>query len=124
MLLFAILISAFLIAETEPVHVKPLRSVAQIDSLITETFIEFGISPVRVRQQTVEIDSLFSRVIYTTRVPDSFSKTTFHLQLNNNLKPYRIETNGKVTFPEQDLRVHLLTNNKVVRTVELLSATE
>lgn len=124
LLLFSVLITAFLLANSDPVQVKTLHSESQLDSLITDTFAEFRVTPQMIREQSVEVDSLFTRVIYSVRVPNSFSKTSFHLQLNKKLNPYRVDTNGVVIFPEEHLRIHLLSNHKVVRTVELLSSGE
>ena len=124
LLLFSVLITAFLLVHSDPVQMKALQSESQLDSLITDTFAEFRLTPQMIRQQTVEVDSLFTRKIYSARVPDSFSKTSFHLQLNKKLNPYRVDTNGVVIFPEKNLRIHLVVNNKVVRTVELHSSGE
>ena len=98
-----------------------LTSASQLDSLITATLHEHHIPENRVRMRTVEIDSLFSRNIYTVRVLSDFSKTSFHYSLNQKLQPYQAGTIGHVQFPERNLRIHLLVNETVHRTIFLNS---
>ncbi|TVQ66847.1 MAG: hypothetical protein EA360_05020 [Balneolaceae bacterium] len=118
------LLSFVLLLNSEPVPVHHLTTAAELDSLIRDSFIEFNISPLSIQHRSVGVDSLFSRVVFTARVPDSFSKTTFHLHLNAKLRPYSLNTHGLVTFPEQNLRIHLLLDDKVVRTIDLLNAVD
>ncbi len=106
---------------TEPPPVHTLRSPAQLDSLITETFREFDVNNSRIRTQTIEIDSVFSRKQYTVRVPQRFSKTSFHYILHNRIWPYNTETVGIVKFPDEDLHIHMAYNGTVHRSIILYS---
>lgn len=104
---------------TDPVPKKNLTSSSQLDSLITLTFNNVRISENQIRIRTVEIDSTFYRNIYTVSVPREFSKTTFHYSLNEQLWPYNVETLARIEFPERDMRIHLIVNDEVRRSVYL-----
>jgi hypothetical protein len=124
LLLFSCTAAVLLLWKTEPVEMHSLTSTNQLDSLITLTFREFQLPPERVIMRTVEIDSLFSRNIYSARVPADFSKTSFHYRLHQELWPYGARTVGRVEFPDRNLRIHVLFNNKVHRSVFLYSDRE
>jgi hypothetical protein len=124
LLFFSCAASAVLLWKTDPEHKKILTSPAQIDSLITLTFQEFNLPSEQVRIRSVEIDSLFKRNIYSVRVPVNFSKTSFHYHLHQKLWPYGVRTAGSVEFPDRNLRIHVLANNNVHRSVFLYSDTD
>lgn len=117
LLAFSCLAAIYLLVKSEPVESKKLTHSAEVDSLITETFREFNIPTDQVRKRTVEIDSSFTRNIYTVRVASNFSKTTLHYYLQKELWPYKVQTAGRVHFPDKDLNVHLLYNDRVFRTL-------
>ena len=109
-----------LLATAEPVEKrKVLTNASQIDSLIIVAFQDFRVPSSQIRTQTVAIDSVFSRTVYTVRVPSHFSKTSFHLKLHEHVWPYSVQTSGTVQFPERNLRIHLLYNDTVMRSVHL-----
>ena len=117
-LLFLSCIAAFIFfLNTEPPTKKYLRSVSQIDSLITLTLDQHQITSNQVRVRTVEIDSLFSRRIYQIETPPTFSKTSFHYALHQNIWPFEATTVAQVQFPERNLRIHILVNDKVHRSL-------
>ncbi|TVQ04768.1 MAG: hypothetical protein EA359_05315 [Balneolaceae bacterium] len=117
LLFFSCIAAVVLLWIVEPPQHTPLSSPAQIDSLIKLTFDEFQLAQSQVRMQTVKVDSIFSRNIYSVRVPRDFSKTSFHYQLHNELLPYQAKTIGHVEFPDRNLRIHVVVNNKVHRSV-------
>lgn len=117
LLILSCVASTMVLAKMEPPENTRLHSVARLDSLIAFTFDQYRIPPEFVRLQTVQIDSTFSRNIYTVTVPANFSKTSFHLSLHQNLWPYRAETTARVEFPEKNLRIHVLVNGKVHRSL-------
>ncbi len=121
LLLFSCIAAIVLLWKTDAPPRVQLTSAAQLDSLITLTMLEHQIPQSRVRMRSVEIDTVFSRNIYTVRVPADFSKTSFHYSLHQHLLPYRAGTVAHVQFPERNLRIHLLVNGKVHRTVFLNS---
>lgn len=117
-LLFFSCIAAFIFfLNTEPPDKKHLRSVSQIDSLITLTLNQHQLTSNQVRVRTLEIDSLFSRKIYQIEIPATFSKTSFHYALHQNIWPYEATTVAQVQFPERNLRIHVLINDKVHRSL-------
>lgn len=121
-LLFFSCIAAFIFfLNTEPPTKKYLRSVSEIDSLITLTLDQYQLTSNQVRVSTVEIDSLFSRKIYRIEIPATFSKTSFHYALHQNIWPYEATTVAQVQFPERDLRIHVLINDKVHRSLFIQS---
>ena len=117
LLLLSCVASTIVLAKMDPPPNTRLHSAAQLDSLITLTFDQYRISQQRVRVQRVQIDSLFNRNIYTVTVPQNFSKTSFHHSLHQNLWPYKAETTAQVEFPEKNLRIHILVNDKVHRSL-------
>lgn len=119
LLLISCFATATLHVQIEPGQAQELKSVSQIDSLITQTRYDFRISSNQVSTRTIEIDSLFSRQIYTLRVPPGFSKTTFHHHLRSRLYPLNVQTYGLVQFPEQNVDLHIAYNQTIHRTVQL-----
>lgn len=117
-LLFLSCIAAIVLLWTvEPVERNPLTSVAQLDSLIHVAFSEFGVPQTQIQMRSVEMDSVFTRNIYSVRVSPDFSKTTFHYELHRSLLPYRAQTVGNVDFPDRDLHIHVVVNNTIHRSI-------
>lgn len=98
---------------------RVLHSGAQLDSLIAQTTYDFRIPADQVRIQTIELDSVFRRKVYTINVPPRFSKTTFHHHLNARVTPLDVSMYGTVEFPEQDLNLNLIYYNTVHRTIKI-----
>jgi uncharacterized protein (UPF0276 family) len=122
-IVFLLFISCFfsgaLLLTTEPVQTSPLQSVAELDSLITETLADFDVDRNQIRIRNTTIDSSFTRKTYIVDVPSQFSKTTFHYNLHTTLAHYVMDTHGVVHFPDEDLHIHLLFENTVYRTIQL-----
>jgi len=110
--------------QIDPKIPPKLSNVSQIDSLITQTRFDFRITSDQISFQTIEIDSLFNRRVYTLRVQPGFSKTTFHHHLHNRLYPMNVQTYGLVLFPEQNMDLHIIYNNTIHRTVQLRTDAE
>ncbi|REL37554.1 hypothetical protein DYD21_07115 [Rhodohalobacter sp. SW132] len=110
--------------QIDPEKIQRLKSPAQIDSLIAQTTYDFRISPDQIAIRTVTVDSVFSRKIYTIRVPPGFSKTTFHHHLHYRLYPLNAETYGTVQFPERDLNLQIVYNRTVHRTLFIVTDSE
>ena len=117
LLALSCLLAGYLLINTSPLSQKNLVHSSQIDSLITLTLEDFNISPSQIRKRDIQVDSVFSRSVYTIRVAPNFSKTTLHYTLKEELWPYRIEPIATVQFPERDMRLHLLVNNQIYRTL-------
>lgn len=101
-----------------------LQSASLLDDLIRDTLENYHVPVHRIRTQTIAIDSLNSRRVYTIAVPPEFSKTEWHYELDKAVRPYKIETPGRVHFPQKDLHIHLLYNRNIVRTVRLQTRSE
>lgn len=114
----ATVITGMLHYKLDPMPGQKLQSQAQLDSLIRQAIFDYQLGP-HMRVQTIQVDSLFSRANYRVSVPPGFSKTSFHMHLNELLYPYKAETIGFVTFPDRHLDLHILYNDKVHRSVFL-----
>lgn len=121
LLFFSCIAALIFFLNTEPPEKKYLRSVSQIDSLITLTLDQHQLTSNQIRVRTLEIDSLFSRKIYQVEIPPTFSKTSFHYALHQNIWPYEAKTVAQVQFPERNLRIHILVNDKVHRSLFIQS---
>ncbi len=117
LLFFSCIAAVLLLWKAEPPQRTLISSPAQIDSLISLTFNEFLVPQSYIRIRSVQVDSTFSRDIYSIRVPRDFSKTSFHYQLHQELLPYNAKTIGQVEFPDRNLRIHVIVNNKVHRSL-------
>ena len=118
LLLFtACLISGYMLFATSDGGSKQLQPLSRADSLIYSELRDFNIGNSQIRVSSVSIDSTFSRKIYHVGVPYQFSKTQFHAELNNRFYPYAVNTPAKVTFPQEDMNIHLLYRNTVVRSI-------
>lgn len=98
---------------------RQLEGLAHADSLIHSELSDFNIGSQQLREVTTRIDSNFSRKTYHVGVPYQFSKTQFHAELNRRFHPYSVQTPAKVTFPEENMDIHLLFQNTVIRTISL-----
>jgi len=81
-----------------------------------------GIKVSKFRKSEIEIDSTFSRSVFRIEVPPSFSKTTFHLALHHELSAFEIDCPAKLTFPEENMDIHILYNETVFRTIRLVTS--
>lgn len=119
LLLISCIISGYMLFAGPGGEGKRLNSLAQADSLIQNKLSEFNINDDQVRISTNRVDSNFIRKTYHIGLPYQFSKTQFHAELNRTLHQYSIKTPAKVTFPEQNIDIHLLINGTVIRTLSL-----
>ena len=117
LLFVSVLLSSLLLWKSEPGVNKQLQSAAQLDSLISATIAEAGLSDQQLRKQRVEVDSLFSRSVYRVRVAPGFSKTTLHYTLQQAVWPYSVSTVGHVEFPSRTLYLHFMVNDNILSSV-------
>lgn len=117
LLTLSCILAAYLLIGTSPITQKKLVHSSQIDSLITMTLEDFNITPNQFRKRDIQVDSVFSRSVYNIRVAPNFSKTTLHYTLKEEIWPYRIDPIATVQFPDKDMRLHLLVNNQIYRTL-------
>lgn len=119
LLLISCFISGYLLIFSSSGGSKRLQNIAQADSLIQQELDDFNIDEQQIRISTTQVDSNFSRKTYHIGVPYEFSKTQFHAELNRRFHEYTVQTPAKVTFPEQNVDIHLLYRGTVIRTLSL-----
>lgn len=121
MLAAACILSAIMLAVTPSPPHNPLRTEAQLDSLILVSLQDVGIPSRNVRTNTISIDTLFTRKELRVEVPPGFSKTTYHLQLHHALKNTGIDCPARVVLPENTMNIYLTYNGTVHRTIRLIT---
>lgn len=119
LLLLSSVLAALLLWNSEPVDPVKLTSPVQLDSMIVRTLNEFNIPETQIRTESVQIDSIFSRNIYTVFVSPLFSKTTLHFELKQHVWPYDVRTIASVEFPERHMNLHLLYENTIYRSLQI-----
>lgn len=101
-----------------PVIRTPLHS-EELDRLIEETFEEFRIHGERIRTQSVRVDTLMMRKIYTVSLPPWTAATHWHYELHKKLLPFGASAPARVHFPGEEMNIHIVYRDKVVRTIRL-----
>lgn len=124
LLLGACTTSIFLLLSASDSATKRLHSIAQADSLIRGDLNTFNISDRQVRDRSIQINATDTRKIYEVRVPPGFSKTHLHQEIHQTFYEYGIFVPAKVTFPEKNLNIQLLSNNTVFATIKLETDTD
>lgn len=121
MLLAACSICCVILFTTGATSSRGLHTPDGIDSLVREVVSVHESQTNRVRYSSVKMDSSFSRSVTSIYTPPSFSKTSFHFDLQTQLQPYGIELPGRVHFPDRDMDIHLLYKGTIWHTVRLIS---
>lgn len=98
---------------------KHLQSFAQADSLIRQELALFNIRPHQIQTESIVIDSSFSRKVFHVEVPDYLSKTEIHAELNETFYPFAVKTPGRVLFPDKHIKIHLVYQDTIIRTLFL-----
>ncbi len=119
LLFLACVLSTILLATAPPIKVQTITTEVEVDSLIELAFYDYGITRSQFRTQSLAIDTSFSRKIFRLNVPKEFSKTSFHLRLQESITPFGLEVPAKIYFPDEDMNVHILYNNTVWRTIRI-----
>ncbi len=120
LLFLSCLASVVLLTDPAP-SPKELYSAAQVDSLIQNTFSDFQIEEHRIRSRMIKADSLFSRKVYTVKLPGYVSKTDLHIDLHQKLLPFNVQAPARISLPDNEMRIHLVYNQTVVRSLILRS---
>lgn len=119
LLLISCIISGAILFTASDRAPKTLQSFAHADSLIEYEFMSFSIDEQQISRSSVEADSTFSRKIYHVDLPAGFSKTQFHAELNKRFYPLDISTPAQISFPDQQMRIHLKYHGTIFRTITL-----
>ncbi|MGF1670984.1 MAG: hypothetical protein ACFCU6_11080 [Balneolaceae bacterium] len=119
LLAFSCAAALFLLFDSSDTHHKTLYSASQLDSLIINTLHHFNLPESQIKKQTIQIDSVFSRKIYTVQVAPSVSKTSLHYRLHRQLLPYNVDSPAKISLPGYDMDIQLVYNDTVIRTITL-----
>jgi hypothetical protein len=101
----------------------PLQSFSQADSLIVTELTRFHIGQDRVRTFEYLVTEGFTRKRYVVSIPPGLSQTHLHAELNQKLRNHRVDTVAFVNVPEREMKVLILFNSKIIRTIELRTET-
>jgi hypothetical protein len=118
------IVSGIILASSNPKTVSRLQDIEQIDSLITIQFANHQVLPDQVNNSVIRVDTLLKRRTYWVNVPSRFSKTMFHIDLNNELSRYEIDSPAKVNFPSRDMNIYIYKYNTVLRTIRITTDTD
>ena len=121
LLLFACVLSGIILAYTPPFVPNKITTNAELDSLVQLSLDEARLLRKQVRVYDVEMDSSFSRKVYRVRVPSTFSKTSFHLDLHERLYPMGFTSPTRVIFPERDMNIYIEHEGTIFRTIRLIT---
>ncbi|MFU8858805.1 MAG: hypothetical protein ACNA8K_00140 [Cyclonatronaceae bacterium] len=123
--LVAACLAAGLLLMQGPVASDPaLASLDTVDSLLSRELAYFNIPPNRIRITSEQAGGVFERKTYTIDVPSGFNKTYFHMELARRLMPVQIDLSGVIEFPDRILRLILLYENTVIRTIRINPVSE
>lgn len=124
LLLGACILSGIIFVYTPTFVPIKVSTQAELDSLIQLSFEDVGLVSNQIRIYNIEIDTSFSRKVYRVRVPATFSKTSFHLELHKRLHPLGLTTPSRVVFPERDMNIYIENEGTVFRTIRLITDNE
>lgn len=119
LLFISCLISGYILLVAPGERAHQIHNLAQADSLIQKELSAFNISKQQIQISQTRVDSNFIRKTYHVGVPYQFSKTQFHAELNKRLFPYSIKVPARITFPQENMDIHLLHKNTVIRSISL-----
>ncbi|MDG5765949.1 hypothetical protein QA596_00630 [Balneolales bacterium ANBcel1] len=113
-------IIAFVLLLTLPAEPRQgLRDLAGADSLIRQELALFNIPDEQVRVFEYPVTDQFTRKHYRVDLPPQVSKTHLHAELKQLLRNRRIGTIGYVDVPADEMTLHLIYRDKVIRSLEL-----
>ena len=95
-----------------------------LNEKIDEAIEHAGIQTDKLNKSIIIVDSTFSRSTYQIPVPHNFSKTTFHINLHQQLIEYGITCPAKFRFPENNMDIFVTYNNTVFNTIKLVTSHE
>lgn len=123
MLALSCIISGFILADTEVKQKQYLSSAAELDSVLMQSVYDSGILPEHRSVRLIRIDSAFTRKLIRLKVPGTFSKTLYHIDLQNRLQPFGFDTPAAVEFPDRDMNIHIYYKDTIFRTIRLQTDT-
>tara|TARA_R110000868_G_scaffold37111_15_gene131685 strand:+ start:12339 stop:12764 length:426 start_codon:yes stop_codon:yes gene_type:complete len=121
LLLVACILSGIILAYTPSFIPNKITTEAELDSLIQLSFEDANLISKQIRTFNIEIDNSFSRKLYRVRVPSSFSKTSFHIELHKRFFPIGLTTPTRIVFPERDMNIYIVNKGTVFRTIRFIT---
>ncbi len=112
-------VALWLLLSVEPVPTLKLDRLADADPLIRAELAAFQIPADQIREREITPGDTARRILYLVSVPPAWPKTRFHLHLVERLREVGLDTWGVVEFPDRTLRIHVLWQGNVTRTIEL-----
>lgn len=123
-LLAACLAAGLLLMQRPAVSDPALTSLDTVDSLLARELAYFNVPPNRIRISSEPAGGVFDRKTYSIDVPSDFRKTYFHMELARRLMPVQIDLFGIIEFPDRILRLIVLYDNTVIRTIRINPVSE
>lgn len=124
LLICSCIISSIILAATPSYEKSELEHISQIDSLINVQIHQSRIISDQVRVTNIVVDTILTRKEYRIEVPSRFSKTLFHINLQQSLAPFEIQSPAEVYFPSTDMNIYVYDQNTVLRTLRLTTNPE
>lgn len=121
LLLTACILSGIIFAFSPPYVPNKITTEVELDSLILLSLDDANIPSSQIRSSNVQIDTTFTRKIYRVKVPPSFSKTSFHIELHKLFFPIGLTTPSRIVFPEKDMNIYVVNKGTVFRSIRLIT---
>lgn len=96
-----------------------LPGLALADSLIHQELTLFNVPDERIRTIEYPVNEDFTRKRFVVELPAQVSKTHLHAELHKQLQNWRVETIGYVDVPEDEMTVHMIYRDKIIRSLDL-----
>ncbi len=119
LLALACLACIILLFSYDPAEHERLPTLSEVDSLIYDELSLFNIQGEQIRENRVEVDTLFERKNFRVGLPPGLSRTFVHTELARRINERGYTTRGKVDFPDRNITVEIIRDETLVRRVYL-----
>lgn len=121
LLLIACILSGLVFSFTPAYIPSKISTETELDSLIKLSFEDASLLSDQIRTNSIKTDSSFSRKVFRIKVPPTFSKTSFHLELHKKFYSLGITTPARVVFPEENMNIYMVNDGTIFRTIQLIT---
>ncbi|MEX1121388.1 MAG: hypothetical protein WD491_03870 [Balneolales bacterium] len=107
-----------ILLSTSPESLRPVVT-DKVDSLVLKELSAFNIAADKYRVNQIDVDSNFARKDYHVLLPSGVSRTWFHSELSRKMYDIDMATWADVNVPEQKMRIHVLSDETIIRSISL-----